>query len=60
MFHEDIYTIHGESNSVLVASVCDNDRSILDAYLSEREDYENSREFRRFDREMRGNQGVRL
>lgn len=60
MFHQDIYSIHGDSNAVLVASVCDNDRSILDAYLDERRDYENSREFRQFDREMRGNKGVRL
>jgi hypothetical protein len=62
MFSEDIYGIHGQDNSVLVASVCDRDRSILDEYLNqrEREDHEDSREFRQMRSMMQGNKGVRL
>lgn len=60
MFSNEIYSIHGDPNTVLVASVCDKDRQIVDKYLTERADYENSREFRQYDRDMRSNKGVRL
>lgn len=73
MFSEDIYSIHGQSNrgrrvnssdmrqAVLVASVCDRDRQIMEGYSEAREsdsDAEARREFRAMRSMMQGNRGV--